>query len=939
MGHNKGETNKQQQHLTPSPKDPLQESTPPAPDIVQQDQPTPAVVVVTGASNLISSTPVYIEAVNPKRPRYTTGQWKLLPSPTQKLIIGTESTPPPQPLPVPPAAAAAATAVVPATATSSGTPTSSPAHSPRRSLSAGESKPETEQKQRSQFRKGKYVSPVWKPNEMLWLARAWKVQYHGGATTSDETAGADPPPASGRGKTRADKDREVAEFLNRHGVNRDAKTAGTKWDNMLGEFRKVYEWERGGEREQLVGKSYFRLSPYERKLHRLPASFDEEVFEELSQYMGSRLRTSHQSRGGGGASSSIFSGIGGGGDDSRSSLTPTKSLSLPLPPFREEHELPLTGRGRQVMVSGGQIEPMGFYGSSRGGLLGFETSSLLDVATGGGAAVGPSSTTWKDQLRRIGKVRMVWEESVSLWGEEGEHHRGRVKLQGSSFLNADELTFLDNSMVACTMEAFEDGSLRAIPPWEFQDPTDYYIGCFKVAPPTLPTLFELPWHLQEPPPEDLRFPLRKDVYRDLPQGKELFFTTSTELLDSRAITFDLLGPIIRQNPSLTASTASSRDSFIGLWDDCINRIISKFCSLEMILVRKPPTPTSPDPIQDQWPNVTGFVRSFCLWRGEETDQLRDGHLDPSSTITEKLMWTYSDHLPYLLGYHAVGCIVTFCAFCRTPQDRISRTDLYTVDLSSPSDRLKALVPCWRIACLLPLLADRCTNLINNGNPICKAFPYSDFERIDLGNGNLLDLTPNLMTKYFSSKRKWGAVKEIYDFLEQRIPHSEYVGRFSEIELSITFKPRGYRFKPENADQLIEALKNVTESLVALHDLSFTHRDLCWEKVMRTREGDWFLTGFEEATGAPQIYPHTSASGRQAPEMGRGLHGVKVDVWGVGNLVKTCGLVGVPKILKELQNRCLDHNPEQRPTAADCYHHLLQLQSSLSASGSGGVGGY
>lgn len=351
MGHNKGETNKQQQHLTPSPKDPLQESTPPPPppppDIVQQDQPTPAVLVVTGASNLISSTPVYIEAGNPKRPRYTTGQWKLLPSPTQKLIIGTESTPPPPPLPAPPAAAA--TAVVPATTTSSDTPTSSSAHSPRRSLSAGESKPEKEQKQRTQFRKGKYVSPVWKPNEMLWLARAWKVQYQGGATTSDETqmtAGADPPPASGRGKTRADKDREVAEFLNRHGVNRDAKTAGTKWDNMLGEFRKVYEWERGGEREQLVGKSYFRLSPYERKLHRLPASFDEEVFEELSQYMGSRLRTIHQSRGGGGASSSIFSGIGGGGcgDDSRSSLTPTKSLSLPLPPpFREEHELPLTG--------------------------------------------------------------------------------------------------------------------------------------------------------------------------------------------------------------------------------------------------------------------------------------------------------------------------------------------------------------------------------------------------------------------------------------------------------------------------------------------------------------------------------------------------------------------------------------------------------------------
>ncbi|PQM34409.1 uncharacterized protein Pyn_07566 [Prunus yedoensis var. nudiflora] len=40
-------------------------------------------------------------------------------------------------------------------------------------------------------------------------------------------------------------------------------------------------------------------------------------------------------------------------------------------------------------------------------------------------------------------------------------------------------------------------------------------------------------------------------------------------------------------------------------------------------------------------------------------------------------------------------------------------------------------------------------------------------------------------------------------------------------------------------------------------------------------------------------------------MERGLHGVKVDVWGVGYLVRSCGLTGLPKMLRELQNRCLD----------------------------------
>lgn len=99
------------------------------------------------------------------------------------------------------------------------------------------------------------------------------------------------------------------------------------------------------------------------------------------------------------------------------------------------------------MGSGGEA----FYHGTRGSQLGFESS--LDIG-------GPSSSSSSKELRRIGKIRMTWEESVSLWAEEGEHHRGRVRLQGSSFLNADELTFLDDSTVACTIETFEDGPLK-----------------------------------------------------------------------------------------------------------------------------------------------------------------------------------------------------------------------------------------------------------------------------------------------------------------------------------------------------------------------------------------------------------------------------------------------------------------------------------------------
>ncbi|PNX99414.1 kinase superfamily protein [Trifolium pratense] len=127
-----------------------------------------------------------------------------------------------------------------------------------------------------------------------------------------------------------------------------------------------------------------------------------------------------------------------------------------------------------------------------------------------------------------------------------------------------------------------------------------------------------------------------------------------------------------------------------------------------------------------------------------------------------------------------------------------------------------------------------------------------------------------------------------------------------------------------------------------------HRDIGWEKVMMRNDGEigeWFVSGFDEAAGAPALGKFVKGKsdnmverGRHAPEMERGLHGVKVDVWSIGYLIMTCGLVNVPKMLRELQNWCMEQNPEQRPTAADCYHHLLQLQSSLLVSGGAAGGG-
>ena len=113
-----------------------------------------------------------------------------------------------------------------------------------------------------------------------------------------------------------------------------------------------------------------------------------------------------------------------------------------------------------MLASGGGEAYYSYGGRSSGtASMGFEQGTgETNVIVG----PSPPSSSSSKELRRIGKVRMTWEESVSLWGEEGESQRGRVKLVGGSlsFLNADELTYFDDAMVGSTMEGFEEGPLK-----------------------------------------------------------------------------------------------------------------------------------------------------------------------------------------------------------------------------------------------------------------------------------------------------------------------------------------------------------------------------------------------------------------------------------------------------------------------------------------------
>ncbi|GMF23782.1 unnamed protein product [Phytophthora lilii] len=150
---------------------------------------------------------------------------------------------------------------------------------------------------------------------------------------------------------------------------------------------------------------------------------------------------------------------------------------------------------------------------------------------------------------------------------------------------------------------------------------------------------------------------------------------------------------------------------------------------------------------------------------------------------------------------------------------------------------------------------------------------------------------------------------------------------------MSFEPRGTMVKLSNLLELFDALRDVLQALVALHDLGWIHRDIRWSNVIKQRDGDsWFLIDFADAATSPQ----PSSSGQHlsrcehAPEIfvDNGTHTTAVDVWAVGFLIETVGthvrwqdLAG----RSAFYERLVAKDPAKRPSAEEALADLLVLK--------------
>jgi Protein kinase domain len=148
---------------------------------------------------------------------------------------------------------------------------------------------------------------------------------------------------------------------------------------------------------------------------------------------------------------------------------------------------------------------------------------------------------------------------------------------------------------------------------------------------------------------------------------------------------------------------------------------------------------------------------------------------------------------------------------------------------------------------------------------------------------------------------------------------------------VLLAPVGLVAPPTDVKQLVTALRDILTALVALHKLKLMHRDLRWDNILKYQQDrdEWFLIDFDEGASAPaaQGALHLDSTSH-APEIALS-HSVKVDVWGVGYLLRTTTVLNLPHELDAIREQCLQKNPAKRPTASSLLKAVQNLLVALA----------
>ncbi|KAE8914818.1 hypothetical protein PF005_g1091 [Phytophthora fragariae] len=445
-----------------------------------------------------------------------------------------------------------------------------------------------------------------------------------------------------------------------------------------------------------------------------------------------------------------------------------------------------------------------------------------------------------------------------------------------------------------------------------------------LPPHQLPRLGELAGFLENELPEKIT--LHQDIYNT---WISKMTSPSTELMAKLFKTDDLkqcVNFVFRLGSRIVYATdpGDTETSFISFWDDLIrtvlNFVLHKIGKSDRNSSRSASTGSNR-------PDYLFIVDSVCVFRGEEKAPGQPIET-PRRELFEKLIWSYGD-APYLFGYAAVGYEARLYAITRV-HTGLDAIELGVYDLKHLEGRFLLLLAIFNVARLLQSVASLC--------PDSAREEYKKLYR-DLGVEVLLE--PSCVVKTFPKalfQRAKDHAEAVYKVLEEHdIPNVDRLDLADQKAMRLIFKPRGQENPPANLVELFHALANVLQALVKLHAASWMHRDIRWPNVIKSRNGDnsWFLIDFMDAAQSPQVSPsgqHLSKA-EHAPEIFcDGSHTTAVDVWSVGQLIRSCP----PEVYRswydtgrertQFLELLMDDDPSRRPTAVAALDRVRQLEN-------------
>ncbi|CAG8443815.1 4822_t:CDS:2 [Cetraspora pellucida] len=415
------------------------------------------------------------------------------------------------------------------------------------------------------------------------------------------------------------------------------------------------------------------------------------------------------------------------------------------------------------------------------------------------------------------------------------------------------------------------------------------------GPDQLPNKFDLANFLNESPP--VKIPIAPNHYFQFntslggitKEERDTYFVLSTEA-ECTSLYLRLIAPLI-----YPPSYGKTEDSYHCLWNSIIKNTIETFGmhsgSLSKLEFDRNTSRNHPD--------MVVLVGNVCPFRGEEKS--REDSEDPSSELVDKIEdWSYGDAL-YIFAYYAIGVQVTLVILYK-PENKKRKLNVCSekiaeFDLGRLSNRIRIMNFLRNICRLLPLIAN-----------LCPPRESPEFQTIFRPSGTVIELGYTIKKK-FADERRVTHLKEIYGMLSANNIRFSNKLEYASTH-SVNLAPRGEQCEPNDLKELLQAL------ICTLTCLKI--EDVRWPNIIRHYDEyqKFILIDFDYANFSPSDEPLEEFSeSDHAPEMLTKGHNFKVDIWGVGNLIGSCNITGIPPELSGFGTDLCKSNPNKRPTAS------------------------